>query len=156
MSSHPLYLYYLEILESIYSGNFQCRNSTSILSAFIALAKFSPGFIEILSSKFAENHFSSTVQTFLTTNHDSTLPDLKCTVQSCPRHRARIQHTINISLCQLILRLGFLPKAFLEHSTLVLALEKLTYLSSITRLLECTVITHKPVLPVLLEELATQ
>jgi hypothetical protein len=53
------------------------------------------------------------------------------------------------------LKLGFLPNSFLEHSTLVCALEKLSHLSSLTHLLDCTPVAHKPVLPVLLEEQAT-
>ena len=153
MSSPTLYPYYLEILESMYAGNSRYRNSTTILSALTNLAKSSSEFQETLSSKFAENQFSSIILTFLTTNHDP--PSFKCTLQSCARHSARKQLRANIFLCEFILKLGFLPNSFLEHSTLVLALEKLSHLSSLTYLLDCTPVAHKSALPVLLEEQAT-
>jgi hypothetical protein len=137
----------------MYSGNSQYRNSPSILSAFTRLVKTSSEFLELLSSKFSENHFSSIILTFLTTNQDP--PSLKCTLQSCERHRAFRQLRTNISLCEFILNLGFLLKSSLEHSTLVLALEKLCHLSSLTHLFECTTVGLKPVLPILLEEQAT-
>ena len=137
----------------MYSGNSQYRNSIIILSAFARLAKTSSEFLELSCSKFSENRFSSIILTFLTTNHDPQI--FKCTLQSCARHRARRHLTANISLCEFILKLGFLLNSFLEHSTLVLALEKFSHLSSLTHLLDCTPVTHKPALPVLLEEQAT-
>lgn len=153
MSTPPLYPYYIEVLEMMYGRPCQRRNPTPILSALINLAKSSTEFLDALSSKFAENHFSSIIQTFLTTKRHT--PDLKCDLHSCIRYSTRNEITQNISLCEFIVKLGFLSNSCLEYSTLVLALEKLTYLSSYTRLLECSSSHRKPLLPVLLEELAT-
>lgn len=153
MSTPLLYSYYLEILEVMYGGIAEHRNPTPILSALTVLAKYSTEFLDLLSSKFAENHFSSIIQTFLMTKQE--IPNVKCALHSCPRHSTRKRITSHISLCEFILHLGFLTKSCLEHSTLVLALEKLTQLSSLTSLLDCTPITHKPSLPVILEEVAT-
>jgi hypothetical protein len=138
----------------MYSGNPQHRDPTQILSALAGLAKSSLDFLDALSSKFAENYFSSIIQTFLNSPVPN-IPNLKCTLHSCPRILSRDQLNLNKSLCEFILKLGFIQKSCLDHSTLISTLRKLTHLSSITRLLDCTHITNTLSFPALIEELAT-
>jgi hypothetical protein len=62
-----------------------------------------------------------------------------------------------VTLCQLIINLGFSTKseAFIESSVFLVALDKLTYVSSISSLLNCHTPSQNRTFPVLLEELAT-
>src|SRR5271155_5504513 len=121
------------------------------------LANSSPEFTEMLSSKFAENQFSSIVQDVLTTPLMGDISILKCTVQSpsCPRHTTRAQIDTENSLCNFILKFSFIPSSSIEHPILLLALQKLTHLSSLKPFLDCTPTNRTTSFPALLEELAT-
>jgi len=111
----------------------------------------------MLSSKFAENRFSSIVQDVLTTPTIGDISNLKCTVQSpsCPRHTTRAQIDTENSLCNFILKFSFVPASSIEQPTLLLALQKLTHLSASKPFVDCTPINRTTSFPALLEELAT-
>jgi hypothetical protein len=111
----------------------------------------------MLSSRFAENQFSSIVQDLLTTIPMEDISDLTCTVQSrsCMRHTASAQIDADIAICNFILKFSFIPSASIEQPTLLLALKKLTHLSSLKPSLGCTLINRTTSFPALLEELAT-
>ena len=133
------------------------RNLSPFLLALSNLADSAPDFKDMLSSKFAENQFSSTVQDFLTTPPMDNISNLKCTIQSraCPRHTARTQIDADMALCNFILKLSFIPSLSIEQPTLLLALQKVTHLSSLKPLLDCSPINYASSFPALLEELAT-
>jgi len=125
--------------------------------ALTNLANSVSEFKELLSSKFAENQFSATVHDFLTTFPMNDISTLKCTMQSssCPRHTARIQLDAELSLCNFVLKISFIPSLSIEQPTLLLALQKLTHLSSLKVSLDCVTVDRDPSFPALLEEMAT-
>jgi len=154
MSSSSLYPHYVEILENMYTEPCRIRNPTAILTAFTNLSLSSPEFAELVSSKFAENQFSSVIATFLAALNETT-SDFKCTLPSCARYSKRKTIETKVSLCTFIIKMGFISSSFIEHATLFQALIKLTHLSSLLSLLSCTPIARNPNFPVFLEELST-
>src|SRR5579859_1474059 len=107
----------LEILESNFTTLSPSPHLPKLLSSILTLATNIPSFIAELSSKFAENEFSTTVHTFLTSPSIPSPPST-CTLSTpnCSRQTHQIYLQNSLSLCQFILQLSFLPGSFLESS----------------------------------------
>jgi len=142
----------------MYMGTQHPQYAVTLLIAYTELLNASTDFAKMTASKFAENHFSLIIDTFLSRNSSKrSLSDLRCPSHgpSCIRHTTRQNLILESHLCSFIIRLGFTQTSFLEHDTLVSAINKLTYLSSLLPLLECSSPARSPRFPALLEESAT-
>jgi hypothetical protein len=152
-----MYTYYLRLLESMFRRD-PTRHHSGIISALTTLAQTYPQFAAEISSKFAENQFSSTLQQFLSntpTKHH--LLNLQCTLTSpCAIHTTKQFLTADVILCKFLVTLNF-HSALLDVETLFPALEKLLTINSLLPQLTCPdPHLRPPVIPALLEETSTQ
>src|SRR5579871_5801870 len=151
-----LYVYYLDELESLFKDE-KVRHQTQVLSALTDLARHSSDFASAVSSKFAENGFSSVLSTFLdnVSKRNTTVPICSSSAVTCPVHVARSQLLVDIARCKFILNLNFATSSLLESSVLTTTLENLIHLSSQLPLLTCISPRSMSAFPALLEELST-
>jgi hypothetical protein len=153
MSTPEMYDYYLDILESFYTHPPQSTVSIMLLKAFTNLALSSNDFTEHISSKCAQNQFSSTLTTFLT-NLPPHPQNLSCGT-SCQRYSLFQSFSIQHALCTFILKISFIKPSFIEFDILTLSLVKSNHISSFLSQLTCIQKLQKSRFPVLLEEIAT-
>src|SRR5271169_180221 len=103
-----MYTYYLDLLESMFRGD-PMRHHPEFISALTLLSQNSSAFAMEISSKFAENQFSSTIQHFLSnipSKHH--LDNLQCSIaSSCAIHITKQLLTTHLMLCKYLLTLNF-------------------------------------------------
>jgi len=123
------------------------------------LASLSIEFLDALSSKMWENELSSKIVAFIqdipVDYYRDAPSSLSCILKLCPRDIARGRLMAYQSVCEFILKIGFLTKDTVLYSTLVLALDRSRYLSTMADQLHCRGSCGRTRLPVLLEESST-
>jgi len=123
------------------------------------LASESIEFLDALSAKISENEFSSKIVAFIENipvdDYRDAPSSLSCILKLCPRDVARGRLMAYQSVCDFILKIGFLSKDTIFYSTLVLALKRSRYLSTLADQLHCRGSYARTTPPILLEESST-
>lgn len=132
---------------------------TAFLAVMANLASLSTKFLEALSSKMSENEVSSKLVTFLENlsirDNQYATSSLKCLSRLCPRAAARQTLIVHRSMCDFVIKVGFLSRDSVCYSTLLLALDLFRDLSISVYRLQCRAVSS-PLSPlVLLEESST-
>ena len=127
--------------------------------AMTNLASLSAEFLDTLSSKLSENRFSSQIISFLDgipiDRYKDAPSSLNCLSKLCPRDITRRHITVYWSICDFVVKVGFLSKHSVSYSTLVLALERSRELFALSNQLQCAAAVSRSPFPALLEESST-
>jgi len=137
----------------------ETKDPTSFLNIISDLASLSVEFSDALFSKMSENGLSSKIVAFIENfpvdNYRDAPSSLSCILKLCPRDGARGRLMAYQSVCDFVLKIGFLSKDTIFYSTLVLALKRSRYLSTLADQLHCRGSSARTRNPILLEESST-
>jgi hypothetical protein len=131
-------------------------DSIPFLVAMTNLASLSAEFLDTLSSKLSENRFSSRIISYLNDvpidRYKDAPSSLDCLSKLCPREVTNRRLTEYRSICDFVVKIGFLSKESVSYSTFLLALERSRELSVLVQQLRCPDPLSRRPFPAILEE----